>query len=194
MSLNASWWCYAVESWVQTANCRPHANEMRDDQNTSSVELVTGIPPDVSNQFQFPFGCPVSSIDPTGREARFDPITEFGIAVGTTSTQNGSTLVLLPKRGIKPFERADVKSILLPPTEIQTQRAAQEIAQRHPIITQDGSIIFQSPTVEMDQADMMTPGATLGTLGTNMLNLIAKPLKDAPTRTINGNGNKRQGS
>jgi hypothetical protein len=49
-SLGATWWDYAVELWVHTANCRPYTKEWLN-LPLSSVEIVTGKPPDISTVF-----------------------------------------------------------------------------------------------------------------------------------------------
>ena len=59
--LSSKWWCYAVQSWIQTANCRPHSNSLIEG-SASAEELVTNVTPDIESKFRFPFGCPVSSI------------------------------------------------------------------------------------------------------------------------------------
>ena len=108
--LSASWWCYAVESWVDTANCRPHSTATMENF-TSSQEIITGTAPDLNTKFLFPFGCPVTFVKPTGRDHHFDSSSEYGIAVGSSKGSDGATLVLIPGRGNKPFARADVKRI-----------------------------------------------------------------------------------
>ena len=75
LSLGATWWCYAVESWIDTANCRPHSTSTMENF-TSSQEIITGTPPDLNTKFLFPFGCPVTFVKPTGREKHFDPVSE----------------------------------------------------------------------------------------------------------------------
>ena len=65
VSLGASWWCYAVESWIGTANCRPHsASSMENLYFTSSQELITSTAPNLNTNFLFPFGCPVIFVKP----------------------------------------------------------------------------------------------------------------------------------
>jgi hypothetical protein len=111
--LSNAWWCYAVESWIQTANCRPNTNPTFEN-STSHIEIITGVAPDLESRFLFPFGCPVTFITPTGRTQHFSPSSETGVAVGTTEGNNGATLVLVPGRGLKPFPRADVQRLDLP--------------------------------------------------------------------------------
>ena len=106
-SLGSTWWDYAVDSWVATANCRPHRNEWLN-LPVSAYEIITGTAPDVARNFKFPFGCPVSAIPPRDREWKYAPSAEFGLAVGSSPHLNGGTLVFIPGKGIKPRERYDV--------------------------------------------------------------------------------------
>jgi hypothetical protein len=68
-SLSKSWWCYAVESWIDTANCRPNNNDQIDN-SASSIELITGSAPNLEKKFLFPFGCPVTFIKPKDKRER----------------------------------------------------------------------------------------------------------------------------
>ena len=52
--LNSSFWTYALNHWILSANATPIAGE------TSPVEQVTGRSIDISRMFRFPFGCPVT--------------------------------------------------------------------------------------------------------------------------------------
>jgi hypothetical protein len=61
-ALSAKWWCYAVESWVLTANTHPMSGI------SSPLELVTGETVDISATFQFSFDCPVTSTNIDGRD------------------------------------------------------------------------------------------------------------------------------
>ena len=45
-SLSSKWWRYAVQSWIQTTNCRPHSNPLIEG-SASAEELVTNVTPDV---------------------------------------------------------------------------------------------------------------------------------------------------
>ena len=53
-SLGSTWWDYAVDSWVATANCRPHRNEWLN-LPVSAHEIITGKAPDVARNFKFPY-------------------------------------------------------------------------------------------------------------------------------------------
>jgi hypothetical protein len=65
-SLGPTWWDYAVDSWVATANCRPHRNEWLN-LPISAHETIMGTAPEVARNFKFPFGCPVSKCNATTR-------------------------------------------------------------------------------------------------------------------------------
>jgi hypothetical protein len=103
-----------VEYWIRTANCRPHQNEWLDSP-LSAEEIITGQTPDVSTDFLFPFGCPVTSMPPTDRSWKYAPTAELGIAVGSSGHRNGATLVFVPGKGTKPRERLDVTLLKVPP-------------------------------------------------------------------------------
>jgi hypothetical protein len=53
--LSKAWWCYAVESWIDTANCRPTNNDQID-SSASSIELITGSAPNLETKFLFHLG------------------------------------------------------------------------------------------------------------------------------------------
>jgi hypothetical protein len=82
-SLGATWWDYAVEQWIRTANCRPHKNEWMN-LPLSPQEIITSQSPDIVRGHKFPFGCPVSAVPPVDRLWNYAPCAEFGIAVGTS--------------------------------------------------------------------------------------------------------------
>jgi len=159
-SLGPTWWDYAVESWIQTANCRPHKNEWMA-LPSSPLEIITGSPPDVGTSFRFPFGCPVSTIPPTDRPWKYGPNAEFGIAVGSSPHNNGSTLVFIPGKGIKPRERMDVTLLKVPtlPT------APKQHHPTPPPTTPQGSISFTTNNPILDAATDSNPVTQRGTLG-----------------------------
>ena len=99
-SLGLRWWCYAVESWIATANSTAYGG-----LSASPFELVTGKVEDIGSKFRFPFGCPVSIKKTEGRESHYATANDFGIALGAVKGSNGSTIVLIPGRGTTPFER-----------------------------------------------------------------------------------------
>ena len=102
-----------MDSWVATANCRPHRNEWLN-LPVSAHEIITGTAPDIARNFKFPFGCPVSAIPPRDREWKYAPSAEFGLAVGNSPHHNGATLVFIPGKGTKPRERYDVTLLKVP--------------------------------------------------------------------------------
>ena len=52
-----------MESWIDTANCRPNNNEQIDN-SASSVELITGIAPNREDKSLLPFSCPITFVKP----------------------------------------------------------------------------------------------------------------------------------
>ena len=48
-SLGPRWWCYAVESWIATANSTAYSGE------ASPFEMVTGRAEDIVSKYRFPF-------------------------------------------------------------------------------------------------------------------------------------------
>jgi len=110
-SLSRSWWCYAVESWTDTANCRPNSNDQIDN-SASSTELITGTAPNLEEKFLFPFGCPITFIKPKDkRDSHFETSSDYGIALGSSKGSNGATLVMIPGHGTKVYSRTDVQRI-----------------------------------------------------------------------------------
>jgi hypothetical protein len=150
-SLSKAWWCYAVESWIDTANCRPNNNDQID-SSASSLELITGTAPNLEYKFLFPFGCPVTFIKPKDRrESHFETTSEYGIAVGSSKGSNGATLVMIPGHDDKVYARTDVQRINHIPDNMAPD------ASRKPIITEgkDGTIevTFQSSSNALDEED-----------------------------------------
>jgi hypothetical protein len=179
-SLSSKWWCYAVQSWVQTANCRPNTNPAIEN-STSPIELITGVAPDIESKFLFPFGCPVTFITPTGRDQHFSPSSKKGIAVGTTEGSNGATLVLVPGRGLKSFPRADVQRLDLPPTSPTpiTEELLPAITAQSDL-DDETMITFHSPP-STESYDLMSEEKPVGTLGFSIFPLV--PSKTQPIDT-----------
>ena len=159
-SLSNKWWCYAVQSWIQTANTRPHSTNLIEG-SSSCMEIVTTTVPDIHTRFRFPFGCPVTSIRAGSKDQKYDSAAEFGIAIGTTSGENGATLVLIPGKGIKPVERYDVQALLIPARRNEDTSDAR----LHPQVTEDKGIHFHSGTTNEEEGDTMNEGGEKGTLG-----------------------------
>ena len=161
-SLSKAWWCYAVESWIDTANCRPNNNEQIDN-SASSTELITGMAPNLNEKFLFPFGCPVTFIKPKDkRDSHFETSSDYGIALGSSKGSNGATIVTIPGHGNKVYSRTDVQRI----THLPNSKAPDP--SRKPII-KDGNegdieITFQSPSDDLDDMDEST-ATTHGTMG-----------------------------
>ena len=150
-SLSKAWWCYAVESWIDTANCRPNNNDQID-SSASSLELITGTAPNLEDKFLFPFGCPVTFIKPKDkRDSHFETSSDYGVAVGSSKGSNGATLVMIPGHGTRVYARTDVQRI----NHIPNNAAPDPT--RKPIITEreDGGIeiTFQSSSNALDEED-----------------------------------------
>lgn len=111
VSLGASWWCYAVELWVDTDYCRPHSTSTMENF-ACSQEIITETAPDLSTKFLFPFGCPVTFVKPTVREHHFDP-TRLGVRRHSKMLNRKQRSHATADTGAraKPFARADVKRI-----------------------------------------------------------------------------------
>jgi hypothetical protein len=175
-SLSKAWWCYAVESWIDTANCRPNNNDQID-SSASSLELITGTAPNLEVKFLYPFGCPVTFIKPKEkRESHFETSSDYGIAVGSSKGSNGATLVMIPGHGNKVYARTDVQRINHFP------EAKGPDPSRTPIITEgeNGSIeiTFQSPSDALDQEDE-AEATSHGTVGFDMFpDTSRKPAPD----------------
>ena len=171
-ALSSKWWCYAVQSWIQTANCRPNSNALIEG-SSSAEEIVTGVTPDIDVKFRFPFGCPVSSIRTGTKEQKYQTIGEFGIAVGSTDGSNGATQILIPKRGVKSYERYDVELLKVP--SLQANEVIPNVEQYMPEFTDEHGVIFKSPVnLKDDYMDKSTP---LGTLGFEEFNSKMVPLR-----------------
>ena len=174
--LSSKWWCYAVQSWIQTANCRPHSNSLIEG-SASAEELVTNVTPDIESKFRFPFGCPVSSIRTGIKEQKYQTIGEFGISIGSTDGSNGATQILIPGRGIKSYERYDVELLKVPPLNDVSDKSVDTT--HMPEITPDDGVIFKSPvSIENDCMDSQIP---LGTLGFDSFESKMVPMKPLGT-------------
>ena len=110
---------------------------------------------------------PVTFSIPTGRDSHFAPSSERGIAIGSTDGSNGATLVLIPGRGLKPFPRADVQRLNLPPPTESLTITTDALL---PTITEstkddpNGSVLFHSsPSTAI--SDLMSTTDPIGTLG-----------------------------
>jgi hypothetical protein len=164
-SLGATWWDYAVEQWIRTANCRPHKNEWLN-LPLSPVEIITSKSPDVSKEHKFPFGCPVSAMPPVDRTWKYAPSAEFGVAVGSSPHQNGSTLVFIPGKGIKPKERFDV-TLLKVPSLSTTSANEHQPPIPHPV-TSETPMTFVTHNTQLDKSLEADPHTAQGTLGTDI--------------------------
>ena len=171
-SLGPSWWCYAVESWTATANATSTTSE------TSPFEQVTGKPPSIASKFLFPFGCPVTCTKIEGREPHYATINEFGIALGSSAGSNKATLVLIPSKGLKPYERLHVRPLsIAPPTGSST--ATLDLEQLVPTFLENG-IQFKSAAAPRDLTEEPHPG----TIGMSMFDIPPDSSVSSRTRSI----------
>jgi hypothetical protein len=118
-ALGPSFWCYAVESWILTANATTGSHEI---EGASPLEIVTSNVPNISGTFKFPFGCPVTSIKTEDGDHHYSTNSEIGIAVGSSSGSNHATLVYIPGKGTRAWPRLDVY-----PLTMQVPGAASEM-------------------------------------------------------------------
>jgi hypothetical protein len=103
--LNSSFWTYALNHWILSANATPIAGE------TSPVEQVTGRSIDISRMFRFPFGCPVTSSKEQAKVAFPDVKSEMGICLGAYAENDKSILLYIPGRRLKEFPRMNVQTL-----------------------------------------------------------------------------------
>ena len=160
-ALGPNWWCYAVQSWISTANSTTYQFGAN---NKCPFEHVTGKLESLDTKFLFPFGCPVTCTKVDGRAHHYDTINEFGIAIGSSTGSNRATLVILPGKGLKPFERLHVR-----PLTIDTPQGATtgvlNLEHLAPTYNDDGIQLF-SAAAPIDLAeDNDTLEERLGTLG-----------------------------
>jgi len=122
-----------------TANATTGSHEV---EGASPLEIVTGNVPNISGTFKFPFGCPVTSTKTEDGDHHYSTNSEIGIAVGSSSGSNHSTLVYIPGKGTRAWPRLDVRAL-----KMQQPGAASEIdkTKLQPIIGGDWrSIEFKS--------------------------------------------------
>jgi hypothetical protein len=124
-ALGPSFWCFAAESWCHTAN---HTTGAADCLSASPLEIVTGRVPDISRDFLFPFGCPVTTHKTEEKDFHYDTLSEFGLAVGCSSGSNRATLVYIPRKGTRAWERHDVRALKMLHKGAATELEKQELA------------------------------------------------------------------
>ena len=103
--LNSSFWTYALNHWILSANATPISGE------TSPVEQVTGRSIDISRMFRFPFGCPVTSTKEQAKVAFPAVKSEMGICLGAYAENDKSILLYIPGRRLKEFPRMNVQTL-----------------------------------------------------------------------------------
>jgi len=179
-ALGSRFWCYAAESWVQTANATYGAHSS---SGASPLELVTGIVPDIAAKFNFPFGCPVTSHKTETASHHYDTHAEFGIAVGSSRGANRATLVYIPTKGTRAWERLDVRALKFAQEGAATEVEKQALA---PVIGGDWkSIEFKSSAPAQDLAAARSRDDRIGTLGLHAFDIPAHSL--CPRRTPSHN-------
>ena len=103
--LNSSFWTYALNHWILSANATPISGEI------SPVEQVTGRSIDISRMFRFPFGCPVTSTKEQAKVAFPSVKSEMGICLGAYAENDKSILLYIPGRRLKEFPRMNVQTL-----------------------------------------------------------------------------------
>ena len=103
--LNSSFWTYALNHWILSANATPVSGEV------SPVEQVTGRSIDISRMFRFPFGCPVTSTKEQAKVAFPGVKSEMGICLGAYAENDKSILLYIPGRRLKEFPRMNVQTL-----------------------------------------------------------------------------------
>ena len=117
-------------------------------------------------EHKFPLGYLVSAIPPVDCTWKYTPSAEFGVAVGSSPNQNGSTLVFIPGKGTKPKERFDVTLLKTPPLSLSSGSDHQPVIP-HPG-TSDTPMTFVTSNTELDKTVEADPHTAQGTLGTDI--------------------------
>ncbi len=103
--LNSSFWTYALNHWILSANATPIAG------HTSPVEQVTGRSVSISRMFRFPFGCPVTSTKEQAKVNFPNVKSEMGICLGAYAENDKSILLYIPGKRLKEFPRLNVQTL-----------------------------------------------------------------------------------
>jgi len=103
---------------------------------------------------------------PVDRTWKYAPSAEFGVAVGSSPHQNGSTLVFIPGKGIKPKERFDVTLLKVPSLSMTSANEHQPIIP-YPV-TSDAPMTFVTSNTQLDKTMEADPHTAQGTLGMNI--------------------------
>jgi hypothetical protein len=128
--------------------------------------------PDLAKNFKFPFGCPLSAIPPTDRSWKYAPSAEFGIALGASPNNNGSTLVYIPGKGLKPRERYDVSLLKVPVTTVSPPNAPMGADLP---ATSDSPVLFPSGFISSTNTVPTNTALTNGTLGMDLFSVDTAP-------------------
>jgi hypothetical protein len=162
--LTPSFWPFAVQSWIQTANASPISGDM------SPLQIVTNIVPDISTSFRFPFGCPVTSSKEEPKVSLTQAKSEIGIALGTSPGSNKSVIIYIPGRGIKLFNRLNVQYLHI---NFQPLKDSSSFT---PIYDDSLNVAFTSPVT-----------SDVKIMGTSGFNFFLPILEDIPHPTIPSN-------
>jgi hypothetical protein len=117
--LDHSYWGLALLSFIRNANLTP--NKLSGEY--SPHYHLTGKHPDLSNTSLYPFGQEVTvSRLKNEKEGRFSTRKLKGIAVGSTISNNGATLIRFHDRNSNKIAltRVNVRPLVLPPDSIKT--------------------------------------------------------------------------
>ena len=135
-SLDFTFWGMALLSYIHSYNMCP--NKLSGEY--SPIFHLNGRHPNLGDICLFPFGKSVSVARVKGDKAgRFNTNNRKGIAVGSTSVRNGSTLVFFPDQHARQivFPRLNVTPITLPPEEFLNQTNSNSSSQYIQVDTND---------------------------------------------------------
>ena len=117
-NLTAPFWGLCLLAWIHAHNHTPNALT----EGTCPATLVTKTSVNLSTRFLYPFGTPVASstLNRKGQIAKhgtFVERNELAFVVGSTTTNNGGSLVYIPSRGTsRIYPRKDLHVIKLAPS------------------------------------------------------------------------------
>ena len=130
--------------------------------------------PDVAANFRFPFGCPVIAHKIGERDHHYDANCEFGIAVGSSQGSNRATLVYMPGKGTRAWERLDVRALKMQHHGAATELQKQDLA---PVIGGDWrAITFKSSAPALDLSTPRNDDERVGTLGFSSFDVASHSL------------------
>jgi hypothetical protein len=119
-TLPPTYWCYAVEFWVKTSNARPN------DRESTPQEEVTGKAPDLSINFQFPFGL-TSNIHQNRRKTIQ---IRYGIRIRYCSRRHRTTIKQGNKNHSSSQRRESLRTLRRSSSQNDNPGAANSIQQK----------------------------------------------------------------